>query len=192
MGSRQDHIIRRDEEGNELMLFLLPALHLLDTSNGRKKKPRHISSPTRKQLMQEILDEHEKDCRVAFCMEPNIFRDIASYLREENLLHDTRDVRVEEQLGMFMFMLSHNANASYEDLQYEFKHSGETIHRHIKSVFGIISALTYRFLKPALATETHWKISTDTLFFPYFKVNKSSTKDQPISPKVYNSRSHLF
>jgi hypothetical protein len=42
-------------------------------------------------------------------MEPNIFRDIASYLREENLLRDTRGVRVEEQLGMFMFMLSHNA-----------------------------------------------------------------------------------
>jgi hypothetical protein len=40
---------------------------------------------------------------------------------------------VEEQLGMFMFMLSHNA--SYEDLQYEFKHSGETIHRPIKTVF---------------------------------------------------------
>jgi hypothetical protein len=84
-------------------------------------------------------------------MEPNIFRDIASYLREENILRDTRGVRVEEQLGMFM--LSHNA--SYEDLQYEFKHSGETIHRHIKIVFDIISALTYRFLKPTLAVETH-------------------------------------
>jgi hypothetical protein len=152
MGSRRDRIIRRDEEDDELMLFLLPALHLLGTSNGRKKKPRHISSRTGKQLMQETLDGHEKDCRVAFRMEPNIFRDIASYLREENLLHDTRGVRVEEQLGMFMFMLSHNA--SYEDLQYEFKHSGETIHRHIKTVFDIISALTYRFLKPTLAAET--------------------------------------
>ncbi|KAK3136674.1 hypothetical protein QOZ80_5BG0440800 [Eleusine coracana subsp. coracana] len=68
---------------------------------------------------------------------------------------------------MFMFMLSHNA--SYEDLQYEFKHSGETIHRHINAVFGIIPALTYRFLKPTLTAEPHLKITTDSCFFPYFE-----------------------
>jgi hypothetical protein len=62
----------------------------------------------------------------------------------------------------------------------------------ISKQFLIISALTYRFLKPTLAAETHWKISTNTRFFPYFKVNKSITKEQPISPKVYNSHSHLF
>jgi hypothetical protein len=44
----------------------------------------------------------------------------------------------------------------------------------------------------SIATETYWKISIDTRFFPYFKVNKLSTKEQPISPKVYNSHSHLF
>ena len=68
-----------------------------------------------------------------------------------------------------MYMLSHNA--SYEDIQYEFKHSGETIHRHIKSIFKIIPNLTCRFVKPTVATETHWKISTDPRFYPYFKVN---------------------
>jgi hypothetical protein len=84
VGSRWDRIIRRDEEDDKLMLFLLLALHLLGTSNGRKKKPRHISSRTGKQLMQELLDGHKKDCHVAFRMQPNIFRHIASY--EENLL----------------------------------------------------------------------------------------------------------
>jgi hypothetical protein len=38
-------------------------------------------------------------------MEPEIFRAATHYLRVENLLHDTRGVKVEEQLGMFMFML---------------------------------------------------------------------------------------
>jgi hypothetical protein len=51
MGSRRDRIIRSDEENDELMLFILPALHLLGTSNGREKNPRHISSRTGKQLM---------------------------------------------------------------------------------------------------------------------------------------------
>ncbi|KAL5666968.1 hypothetical protein ACJX0J_019189, partial [Zea mays] len=62
---------------------------------------------------------------------------------EEHILRDTRGVTLEEKLGMFLFMLSHNA--SYEDLQHEFKHSGETIHRHIQSVFHIIPSLMYRF-----------------------------------------------
>ncbi|KAK3119190.1 hypothetical protein QOZ80_9BG0715460 [Eleusine coracana subsp. coracana] len=117
--------------------------------------------------MQEVLNGHEKDCCVAFHMEPNIFRKIVSYLKTENLLRDTRGMRVDEQLEMFMFMLSHNA--SYEDLQFEFKHSGETIHRHINAVFEIIPALTYQFLKPTLTAEPHFKITTDSRFFPYFE-----------------------
>jgi hypothetical protein len=43
-------------------------------------------------------------------MEPDIFRAIAALLRTENLLCDTRGVVVEQQLGMFMYMLSHNAS----------------------------------------------------------------------------------
>lgn len=175
MGSRRERLNRRrEEDDDELMLFLLPSLHRLSgnsSNNRRPKRPRHTSIRTGKQLIRELLHGHEKGCCVAFRMEPNIFREIASYLRRENLLRDTRGVRVEEQLGMFMFMLYHNA--SYEDLQYEFKHSGETIHHHIKAVFDIIPALTYRFLKPTNTTQTHWKIRTDTRrFFPYFKVNK--------------------
>ena len=51
-------------------------------------------------------------------MEPHIFRAVAHYLRAENLLRDTRGVKVEEQLGMFMFMLSYNAGT--ERLKKEF------------------------------------------------------------------------
>ncbi|TVU08737.1 hypothetical protein EJB05_42149 [Eragrostis curvula] len=47
--------------------------------------------------------------------------------------------------------------------------SGKTIHRHVKPVFDIIPALTYRFVKHTLPTETHRKINTDACFFPYFK-----------------------
>lgn len=73
MDSGQQRIIRREEEDDESMLFLLPALHFLDGTNRRQKKPRHISSHTGKELMQEILHGHEKDYRVSFRMEPNIF-----------------------------------------------------------------------------------------------------------------------
>jgi hypothetical protein len=168
MGSRVDDLTRkRQEDDDEILFFLLPALDLLSGSRGREKRPRHTSKLSGKERLREILEGHPKDCMVAFRMEPNIFRHIADYLRREHLLRDTRGVKVEERLAFFLFMLSHNA--SYEDLQYEFKHSGETIHRHIKAVFEIIPALAYRFLKPTVGTGPHWKISTDYRYFPYFQ-----------------------
>ncbi|XP_062213784.1 uncharacterized protein LOC133914780 [Phragmites australis] len=45
-----------------------------------------------------------------FRMEREIFKATSNYLRREGLLRDTHAVRVEEQLGMFMFMISHNAS----------------------------------------------------------------------------------
>ena len=80
-----------------------------------------------------------------FRMESHIFRAVAHFLRVENLLCDTRGAKIEEQLGMFMFMLSDNA--STERLKNKFQHSGETIHQKIMEVFDIIPALTHRFVK---------------------------------------------
>jgi len=163
-----DNLVRRrSEDEDEMMLFILPAVYLLSSNGGRKKRPMHTSRLSGKEKLKEILEGHPKNCCVAFRMEPIVFREIADFLKREHLLRDTRGVRVDERLGFFLFMLSHNA--SYEDLQYEFKHSGETIHRHIKAVFNIIPVLTYRFVKPAIGTGPHWKISTDPRFFPYFE-----------------------
>ena len=39
----------------------------------------------------------------------------------------------------------------------------------IKAVFNRIPALIYRFVKPAIGSGPHWKISTDPRFFPYFE-----------------------
>uniref|UniRef100_K3YXX2 Uncharacterized protein n=1 Tax=Setaria italica TaxID=4555 RepID=K3YXX2_SETIT len=86
-------------------------------------------------------------------MELEIFRVIANYLRVENLLRDTHGVRVEEQMGIFMFMLSHNTNT--DRLKKEFQNSGETSHRKIIEFFDIISALTHRFLKLPNVNQTH-------------------------------------
>ncbi|BAT16817.1 uncharacterized protein [Oryza sativa Japonica Group] len=162
-----DEIKRRREEDDDMMLFIFPAMYMLCGTTNSEKIPRHISRLSGKERLQEILEGHVMDCKVAFRMEPHVFKTIANYLREEKLLKDSRGLRIEEKLGIFMFMLAHNA--SFQDLQYEFKHSGSTLHRHIKSIFKIIPALTYRFLKLPHANQTHWKIRTNPRFFPYFK-----------------------
>ncbi|XP_040383089.1 uncharacterized protein LOC102722321 [Oryza brachyantha] len=158
---------RRRKEDDDMMFLTFPALYLMSGTTKSEKIPRHTSRLSGRERLEEILEGHVMDCKVAFRMEPHVFKAIANYLREEKLLKDRRHVRIEKTLGMFMFMLSHNA--SFEDLQYEFKHSGDTIHRHIKSIFKIIPKLTYRFLKLPHVEQTHWKIRTNPRFFPYFK-----------------------
>lgn len=133
-----------------------------------EKKPVHTSSLPGAVKVREILEEHETWSEVEFRMEPEIFRAITAFLGTENFLRDTRGVTVEEQFGIFMYMISHNA--SNQDLKKWFQHSGETIHGKINEVFDIIPTLTTRFVKLRSAVQTHIKIASDSRFMPFFRI----------------------
>ncbi|CAN6198038.1 unnamed protein product, partial [Urochloa humidicola] len=116
MGSRNESLeyrkekIRKfmqmeEEEDDELFLVIIPAVLQGLTD---EKRPVHTSELTGAKKMKEILEGHESWCKSEFRMEPEIFKAVSNYLRREGLLRDTRGVDVEQQLGIFMFMLSHN------------------------------------------------------------------------------------
>lgn len=168
MGSWEEQVrqffLEEEEEDDELFLLLVPALLVC---LQEEKRPVHTSSLPGAKKVKEILEGHEIWCRVEFRMEPEIFRATSNFLRRENLLRDTRGVAAEEQLGMFMFMLSHNA--SNQRLQKAFQHSGETIHRKITEVFNIIPALTQKFVKLPSSIQTHTKIAQILVLCPFFR-----------------------
>ena len=173
MGSRKEKIRKfiqmEEEDDDELFLVIVPAI--LECLN-EEKRPKHTSEYTGAKKVKEILEGHENWCKSEFRMETRIFKETCNYLRREGLLRDTRGVTVEEQLGMFMYMISHNA--SNDRLKKAFQHSGETVHRHIRAVFNIIPTLTYRFVKLPTSNQTHPKIATDPRFWPFFRVRHNT------------------
>lgn len=131
----------REVDEDDVILFVWPTLYEIHIRID--KNQRHGSFLYRKRCVNEILQGHVKNCLVAFRMEPHIFRALTPYLRRGNLMKDTI-IKVEEKFGFFLYMSSHNA--SFEDLQLEYQHSGWTFHEYIKSFFDIIPTLSSRFL----------------------------------------------
>jgi hypothetical protein len=73
------------------MLFIFPALYLI-SNGGREKRESHDSILPSKEILKHILEGHQNNCLIAFCMKPNILKDITTFLREEHILFDTRGV----------------------------------------------------------------------------------------------------
>jgi hypothetical protein len=75
------------------MFVILPALHFHLTWKKQRQK-QHLSFVYGKDHIIELFGGHLKECLVAFRMDLDIFMWLASYLRDEGLILDSR-IKVE-------------------------------------------------------------------------------------------------
>ena len=96
------------------------------------------------------------------------FFKLANILRERGTIKDTINMKLEEQLVMFLHTLGHNLRN--RKIGHNFGHSRETVSRHFHKVLKEIIFLHGNyFLPPSITTPP--EILGKDCFNPYFKVN---------------------
>ena len=115
-----------------------------------------------------IIYSNETDCHDQIHMSRGEFFKLANILREKGSIKDTINMKLEEQLVMFLHTLGHNLRN--HNIGHNFGHSRETMSRYVHKVLkAIISLHISYFLPPSLNTPP--KIIGKDRFDPYFKVN---------------------
>uniref|UniRef100_J3MR87 DUF8040 domain-containing protein n=1 Tax=Oryza brachyantha TaxID=4533 RepID=J3MR87_ORYBR len=86
-----------------MMLFIFHALYL---TSARIEEPCYTSKLSGAEWICEVLEDDRGEDYAKFRMEPQILQKILDFFRSKNLLRNTRGVSVEEQISMFIYMLS--------------------------------------------------------------------------------------
>lgn len=126
------------------------------------------SEPTGRMFVNEVLSGRNSFCRDMFRMDKRLFRKLCDILRGKRLLRDTLEVRIEEQLAIFLLTIGHNERNRV--VQERFHHSGETISRHFNKVLNAIVALAPDFFQPPDDATPAEITSKPGKFYPYFEV----------------------
>ena len=150
------------------LAFVLLLLIMADEEDTRKKKY-HNCSFTGPMRVQYYLNGHEKDMEAYTRMKPESYLRLCSILRDRRLLSDTQYMTVEEQLFIFMCVVSqHVSNTNLADL---WQRSAETISRWFGHVLHAICALKDEFLGPPNYNEVSGYVRKNAYkYLPWFSV----------------------
>ncbi|XP_020271667.1 uncharacterized protein LOC109846838 [Asparagus officinalis] len=99
-------------------------------------------------------------------MRSGAFAKLASIMRNNNLLKDSRNITVEEQLIMTLNILGHKSKNRI--VRSHFIRSGETVSRYFNKVLQAIICLRGRYMRQA-PNDIPQEIINNPLYYPYFK-----------------------
>lgn len=106
--------------------LIVMALHETNQLNIEKQSI-HNSALSGARLIQEWLEGHWRVCFDNLGMMQDVFKVLCGHLRTVGL-RDTRNVAVEEQLAIFIWIMRHNVGVRLAG--HRFQHSEDTISRY--------------------------------------------------------------
>uniref|UniRef100_A0A2N9IX83 Uncharacterized protein n=1 Tax=Fagus sylvatica TaxID=28930 RepID=A0A2N9IX83_FAGSY len=99
-------------------------------------------------------------------MRPIAFFELCKILSEKNLVRETINVSIKEQVVVFLHTIGHNVR--FRVAAGRFHRSVETIHRYFRVVLKGVFCL-YKHVVRLPGNETHPDIRNNRRFYPYFK-----------------------
>ncbi|XP_020263598.1 uncharacterized protein LOC109839529 [Asparagus officinalis] len=120
----------------------------------------------RSELMSRIFEGYSDSCQNFVRMRPGAFMKLATLMRKQQLLKDSRHITVEEQLAISLNILGHKSKNRM--MRTQFIRSGDTVSKYFNRVLEAISRIQGRFMKQA-PNEVPQEILSNPSFYPYFK-----------------------
>jgi hypothetical protein len=128
-------------------------------------RPKRTSPLKGGEYIRELLESaHPGRIQEVLRMRLKPFEALCNIMREEGHLHDTKHIDVEEQLAMFLHVVS--KSAGFRDVEERFQHSGETVHRYFHTVLNGLLALVPKYIKHPI-TEIPDAITSNPKFYPF-------------------------
>lgn len=134
----------------------------------RTREPIRDSILSGPEWMREILYGHSDRVYEAFRMQRHVFINLCDLLKARGWLEDSRYIRVDEQVGIFLSMICHkNTNRV---LCERFQHSGQTISKYFNLVLKAVLKLGQEIITPPSFDVVPEEILINPKLEPYFKV----------------------
>jgi hypothetical protein len=118
--------------------------------------------------MDSILYGSRQDCIDQIRMNPIAFFELCKILDENNLIRETINMSIKEQVLIFLHIVGHNVR--FRVVGGRFCRLIGSIHRSFEVVLGGVLTL-YKHLIKQLDNSTPLEIRNSRRFYPYFKVS---------------------
>ncbi|TVU20880.1 hypothetical protein EJB05_30481, partial [Eragrostis curvula] len=121
----------------------------------------------RQKNLNKIYNCNDIECVNMLRMRRAPFFNLCNLLRSRNLLRDSINSCVEEQVAMFLHVVGHNQR--FRVIHTNWRRSIETVSRYFREVLYAIGELRGEMIRPP-GNETHSRIRTSPRWYPYFKL----------------------
>ncbi|XP_056164068.1 uncharacterized protein LOC130137309 [Syzygium oleosum] len=154
-----------DDIDIDVMIVWLNILEL--DMSVHTKEPIRDSKLSGPEWVREIIYGHSDRIYEAFRMERHVFLNLCGLMSARGLLKDSRYIRVDEQVGIFLYLVGHkNSN---RDLCERFQRSGATINKYFNIVLKAVIELSKEIIKPSSFDVVPEEILMDPNHKRYFK-----------------------